>query len=377
MFVPKNESWESLRGKIALEIMETYRSHVSWYPSKPALERILDAWREKKSALIEKMRNHPGWNEDALAVVVEVQEERKTDTVEAIKGLNKLVLNGKLTPMNNLKLWSDFIRSKIYNTSMLTSDAAKAVNDMFEKHGIKLRLSQGQRTSRAIRRILLEFGFNEKDRESNQYFNEYTGLMSESSVPVQFVFSVHPLDFILMSNGNSWNSCHYFGGCFSSGVYSLMGDDVSVITYTVKPEKDMSSAEKERSLWWHKKRMRQLFVVNEKSVLASRLYPGTNDGQMRSRNWDTVLNIHAKMYAKKINWRRVEPRNASISNACNSTHYPDWEHGYNAAVYQDPDVRVESLVVGSQPRCVVCGNTNPRTGHHVCGDGCYRTLVGR
>ena len=64
---------------------------------------------------------------------------------------------------------------------------------------------------------------------------------------------MNPVDFLLMSNGNSWHSCHYIGdypdeaGCFSSGTIAyMMGEDSFIVSVIDKewPDDNLAFAPK-------------------------------------------------------------------------------------------------------------------------------------
>lgn len=379
---PIPENTEALLTEIKKNMFSEFADNrgLKMYPSKAGLDAMIARWMFAKGDIIAKLRTHPNWSEKDLAIVLPMSEARALDRQSAERALNKLVLLEKVHPIKHLDLWDYITRSDFFFRESLTNDAANELNQKIASAGIKnLRLGGGQKISRVVRRILLEFGFDEKDRDSNVTFNVYTNAMNETGTPIRFVLSAHPLDYLLMSNGNSWSSCHYFGGCYSSGVASYMSDGISLVGYTIPDAKDVLEKQSDWPLWKIPKRTRQMFMFGDYGILQSRLYPMTHDTDTRSKYGLAVTEIYNKTMGVDTSWvfgEGMNYYNSAFRNASGSTHYPDWHHGYNCRIIRNSKAPRDARagVIGSQPTCMVCGNQHTNNGYHGCGNEHVQTL---
>jgi hypothetical protein len=174
-----------------------------------------------------------------------------------------------------------------------------------------------------------------------------------------------------MSNGNSWNSCHYIGsspsgaGCYSSGTISYMLDEHSFVFYTVSS--DYNGVEIERQ----PKLQRQMFGYNDNQLFQSRLYPQSNDSGAKQTYTD-IRNIVQKVIAdccdKPNLWVKRKADNVYIGDG--ATAYPDWEH-FNGlcsiSVFKDSsDDDHDDIQMGTEPICIVCGYSHETEGNISC-----------
>lgn len=130
---------------------------------------------------------------------------------------------------------------------------------------------ENQKTSRFIRNLIeTMFGFvNERD------FGIYADGMNPTVFTKCYAFSLDPVDYLLMSNGTGWVSCHritndYEGGEYSAGVWGYMNDDVSFITYTLPKETTENFELKEKVT-------REVVAWNGEFLYNARVYPQSND----------------------------------------------------------------------------------------------------
>lgn len=110
-------------------------------------------------------------------------------------------------------------------------------------------LKRGTKTSRAFNKVCAHFGVDKLHPETvtaedgtqktkypyDKVFAEYSDLVSGLVRKMKFVISLNPLDYLTMSNGVNWVSCHNIssGGCMG-GTLSYMLDKVSIITFVVE-----------------------------------------------------------------------------------------------------------------------------------------------
>lgn len=191
--------------------------------------------------------------------------------------------------------WNDLCSASYqfrYNISAeLTTGVANYLNDLYPKiegvsHGIKV--AAGQKTSRAFNKLYNMHGINSNNNsEYAKYFAEYSDLVSERKKKYKLVFSVNPLDYLKMSFGNTWASCHtidkenirrsegsHYSGMYCGGTLSYMLDGVSFVVYVVPMEADTNHPDRTDKIY------RNMFHFYNDNLIQGRIYPQGNDGSL-------------------------------------------------------------------------------------------------
>ena len=131
-------------------------------------------------------------------------------------------------------------------------------------------LVKGMKTSRAFNKVCVHYGFD-KDPNYNKAFAQYADLVSDLTREMDFIMSLNPLDYLTMSFGVRWESCHNIrGGGWMGGCLSYMLDNTSIITFVVNGI--------EGPIHKIPKVYRQMFHYDGDMFVQSRLYPQGNDG---------------------------------------------------------------------------------------------------
>jgi hypothetical protein len=243
------------------------------------------------------------------------------------------------------------------------------------------------KSTKVMRKICATFGWDkieghERDINGNlvkfnkfeRVYARYCDALCPIKVTRHTCISLNPIDFLLMSNGNSWDSCHYIGddcsdaGCYSSGTISYMLDEHSFIFYTVSSEFDGVKIEIEPKV------QRQVFGYNDGQLLQSRLYPQSNDYSAEVQYTDIrniVQKVVADCFEKPNLWvkRKVDGK---VQRGRYATVYDDWYHFSSLCSVSVLKEVVESehipIVMGAQPMCIKCGDYHHTTGNISC---CY------
>lgn len=122
---------------------------------------------------------------------------------------------------------------------------------IIEKYG-GITCAPGQKASRIINKLCLHFGLDKFTKEKmergedgkdkvktvcpyNAVFARLADSLNPVRIPKTGVLSIHPCDFLEMSNkDDTWHSCHCLAdGSYRAGCPSYMGDEVSMIFFTV------------------------------------------------------------------------------------------------------------------------------------------------
>lgn len=105
--------------------------------------------------------------------------------------------------------------------------------------------------------------------------NEASRLIQENKIEGTLCFSVHPLDFLSVSeNTYNWRSCHSLDGEYRAGNLSYMMDDSTIVCY-LKGEDDVILPGFGPEVKWNSKKWRVLLYLSNdwKMIIAGRPYP--------------------------------------------------------------------------------------------------------
>lgn len=236
-------------------------------------------------------------------------------------------------------------------------------------------LKKGTKLSRAFNKVCVHYGVDKLHPETvtitengkeiqktvypyNKAFAEFSDLASALVRKMPFIISLNPLDYLTMSHGVSWVSCHNItsGGCMG-GTISYMLDKTSIITFVVENIK--GDIHKIPKLY------RQMYHYDKNLFIQSRLYPQGNDGatdlyeKFRSfviEEFDTLLEAGGE-------WTYKMGPNACgkhIKQADYSQHYPDYIYNRSACMFypvnNEPSIKHHVMTVGHIGICVNCGH---------------------
>lgn len=225
-------------------------------------------------------------------------------------------------------------------------------------------LAKGTKTSRAFNKICVEYGVDKWNRY-NKEFAKYADMVSGAARQLNFIISVNPLDYLTMSFGKSWASCHTidkenrrrlpnaYSGQYCNGTLSYMIDQSSIISFVLE------STEGDNGLYEIGKLYRCMFHVNNEThkCIQGRIYPQGNDGST-----DLYKKFRAVMQKEFTEWFEL-PENkwtvAAVSRSdanSNGTHYQDYYCNSDCKVfYPTNEGRNGVVYIGKYAPCVYCG----------------------
>ena len=227
-------------------------------------------------------------------------------------------------------------------------------------------LKAGTKMSRAFNKVCTYYGMDKLHPETidgktvypyNKVFAEYADMVSDLERKIQFIISLNPLDYLTMSNGVNWKSCHnIFDGCYKAGTISYMLDTTSIITFVVQGINDDI----------HKipKVYRQMYHYKGNLFVQSRLYPQGNDGAT-----DLYEKFRGFMIKEFSSLLRVNGE-WTYKNGCSyctkhinsvGKHYPDYKRNRDTGVFyptnKESDIQNLKMTVGHETICANCGHT--------------------
>ena len=344
-----------------------------------ALNKIIDEWASSKEALIEAFKKHPNYLEGKFMIAFSCNYERIMDVRASVNFSEWLRFHAMIDCQDGVPeeinearkrdgnpylpgdLFWFLVELNLVAERTVSSDTAEKINKMLPL----MRIHNGEKTSRVINKICTYLGYN-KHPDYNKEFAKYADSLSPLVITRHTVLSINPLDYLTMSFGNSWASCHTidktnrrgmpnsYEGMYSSGTVSYMLDPSSMVFYTV------DAGYNGDEFWNEPKINRQMFHWGEEKLVQGRLYPQSNDGDGTAytpyRN--IVQDIMSKIFEFPNLWV-VKKGTSSASQyiVTAGTHYADYQNfsSCSLSIIKGND-NEDTFIVGSDPICIECGH---------------------
>lgn len=391
MIITETEKQELLSNmkKLLEEYNYRYTTH--------ALDDIIDTWAQNKSDLITAFKKHPNYVEGKFMIAFDKDYERVTD-MKAIINFSEWLAGYPIrdlchdvpteirekTLLDECKYLPEDLYDFLTNLSAITTrevsvETAEKINQMVPE----VHAHAGQKTTRVINKLCTYLGYN-KHPNYNRAYAQYADALSPLTIRRHTVLSLNPLDYLTMSFGNSWASCHTidkenkrdmpdnYSGCYSSGTISYMLDPSSMVFYTV----DASASG--RDLWDEPKINRQMFHYGEDKLVQGRLYPQSNDstGQDLYDSYRQIVQEIMSTILEQPNLWTLRKRTGSIRPYVYSdgTQYCDYFHYDSCTLSLFKNTENENRIyIGHAPICIECGGEHStEESINCCHSQCVR-----
>ena len=268
---------------------------------------------------------------------------------------------------------------RIFRSDCFNQFVNNEAEDYFTRAFPEAKIKAGQKMSRAINKILCLLGVD-KAPNYNKEFAKFSDAINPLKIKRHTVISIHPVDYLTMSFGNSWSSCHTidkrndrgidsehnYRGCNSSGTESYMLDGTSCIFYTVDAKHDGNHIELADKI------NRNMFHYYDNRLLQGRVYPQSNDSGANDLYRD-IREIVQKVFADMLGIPNYWT-NKSGTYACDfatlstGTHYRDYENfdTCNVSTLKDDRDCHNPIKIGHYPICPCCGEEHDSVEYIEC-----------
>ena len=175
----------------------------------------------------------------------------------------------------------------------------RAIKFEIKETGKEIRLQAGMKPMRALQRIVSLFPSCFSKEEFEDFRIKHSLCLNDKQVKGTLVLSIHPFDFITMSdNSNDWSSCMSWreNGCYHLGTVEMMNSNNVICAY-IKSSSKPFVFDKEKGLEWNNKKWRQLIYVTKDIIVSGKPYPYHN------KNLSLVIIEELKKLAgKNLSW---------------------------------------------------------------------------
>ena len=368
------------------ETLDEFEHH----SGEKGINAILDTWIGNKANLIKCFKKHPNYVTGKFMIAISNDYERTVDKsgramynffswlVEYVVGKSMFASNlpedikEQMTRDHTFCLPTEMYRAicesdgilRILNTT-ISSGQAYEINNVFPF----ARAREGQKTNKVIHKIFRYLRYD-KHPDYNREYAKYADAMSPMTIKRHTVLSINPIDYLKMSFGNSWASCHTidqknkrempnnYHGAYCSGTMSYMLDETSMVFYTVDASYEGDEFYDEPKI------TRQMFHWKRPILVQGRLYPQENDYNsdfVYSQYRSIVQKFLSEIYDFGNLWNiKKGTREASYWIFSAGTHYRDYENYDNCtlSVLSGEEDNRKLMTVGHEPICVYCGRTH-------------------
>lgn len=360
----------------------------------------VETWFHNKRDQMNLFRKHPYWDEEAKAIVFSQNETRSIDYDAARCALNDILryvenklddsrydaavmaISNTLYRMHrrgfeqSSVITEDFIR--IFNEDVYSHDLPKPIARML-KVGTKITKfthkcctmwkDSGGKVHN-VTTLVDEHEDGDRDyRSFDKLYAKFADYLSELTIKKITLVSLHFCDFLLMSNGNSWLSCHFinshnifhddgdqsYSGCYKQGCLSYALDEPSFILYTLPATYDGDA-------YYSQPKMTRMCCQYQGGILVTgKCYPDNKDKTI-TRYRQTLQMIMSSVEAVPNLWtfsRNVDRITSLVTTECYSAHYRDYEYSNQKptiSLCKNIGIDLDNLMtIGHSAYCVHCG----------------------
>lgn len=375
--------------------------------TEAGVRKNVATWYTNKMPKMVLLRKHPYWDEEAKAVIFLQTETREIDYNTAADALGALedYVSNKCCKVHGrepsyAQYLSSFIRYTLngmaekegQQTGLVTEEFIKYFNGCLNTEteipdAVSKMLRVGTKVTRLVRKCFeniklygnnkivdtttfVDDGDDPRTRKSfDKYYAKFADCLSELKIERITLVSLNYLDFMTMSNGNSWSSCHFinsrgifhedadssYRGEYKQGCMSYALDKPSMILYT------LPATFNETDYYRCQKLTRMVCQYENGVLITGKCYPN-NQNSYITRYRQMMQLVLSEVCETPNLWtfsRKINKINCFAETAQNSAHYPDYTYDHQKptisfckSVPIDIDM---TITIGHEAYCLDCG----------------------
>lgn len=392
-----------------------------------SLSQNLDIWATNKQKLYDLLSTSPYWNEKELCIHLKTKVIRPIDINRAKKLYLDLLGNANVsyTERKAIRYSFNYLVDNYYNEGEITENIenqkmievyTRSIEDIKDDLCCydelkKISIRVGQKKSKVLFKIV-EIVFNKNEYRDTMYYVENevvkvrtkTGFkethyhtyeqlkakicdcLSPLKVDEEIYISINPLDYLTMSHGNSWSSCHSIrnDGCYHAATFTTLTDTSTIIVYTLpqKVEKDFSLVDK--------KARQMLFISKDIDGIFQQVFYPYKSKYISDDVRQYIEELIANYKHEPNLWTKVDLGDVYIDD-CDYLGYRDWEEGKDSWCFKlknanNPHFRIgENAFSVNNHNEICCNNEDLYSENDIrecicCGcsieihNDCYYTL---
>lgn len=347
------------------------------------VSKIYDTWYNNKYVLREILSKHPMYNGRGQIVLRSTDYTREVGYADirrfVLWAKEKLTINDPYAEKLKDTLFVFTALSFYFKPTIeIESEDIKQIISSLKAIKTKTLPHDGERTARFVGKLCRELKLNTYYGYESEYA-KYADAINPITLKRTTVMSVNPLDYLTMSFGNSWASCHTidktnvrgkpnsYEGQYCSGTLSYMLDETSMVVYTISDDYKGNNPETQEKI------TRCMFHYGEDKLIQGRMYPQSNDG-------DEGVSKEVRLIVQKVlsecldvpNYWNVKKGTEACEDVVSSegTHYRDYESFSTCNVSMPVGINNDKIItIGHEPICPKCGCEHSEE-ETLCCAGC-------
>ena len=220
------------------------------YPFDLDCGPLIDKWYDNKTPFINLFGGLIYRFPQKIQITV-TDEERKSSFASFVNTLTENGIFSKSQDCGNLSFLDFLYENKegFHSNKVLISHP-------------ELKISKNQRLLKVFRKF-----FNEDEQTTRWVQDTASMYIQGSKVEGYLYLSIHPLDYLLMSETNcGWTSCHSLDGDFRYGNLNYMVDKTTIVAYLAETEEEHLRS-LPPGMTWRNKKWRMLVHTNRDSII--------------------------------------------------------------------------------------------------------------
>lgn len=390
---PTDDAQIEYYSKLAMEVFRVFRIDGS-FKFEGVLKNVR-CWYASKKKQMELFRKHPCWNEEAKAIIFKDAIKRSIDHIAARSVLAELysyIRERESLDLPIIIALHDALGRSCFQDSTINEESLKQINRYLRscEEPIPKRIESMLKVGTKISKLVYKYctmipdndgnavdvtklvdEHNPEDRSYQSFekiYARFSDMLSEADFKTTTIISLHFCDFMTMSNGNSWLTCHYINshnlfheycshseGIYKQGCLSYALDEPSFLLYTLPESYDKGTYHMEPKI------TRMCCQYNNGVLVTGKCYPNNENGiiaQYRTK----LHEIISKIEESENSWTfsdHIGIIGGIVTTGENSAHYPDYQHSK-----QKPSISIRhnsrfslnnAMVIGHGAYCLHCG----------------------
>lgn len=171
-------------------------------------------------------------------------------------------------------------------------------NEPYHFQAFKATVKNNMRTVRTIQKVLKAMRFPYMDL-FEKWRNAISDLNINKDIKADLVFSIHPIDFMTMSDNNcDWSSCMSWttNGSYSAGTIEMMNSNMAIVAY-LESKTPYIISDSEENYEIPNKSWRILLYANKHIIVAGKAYPYYNENLIK-----ICLDKLRALLKENLNW---------------------------------------------------------------------------
>lgn len=147
-----------------------------------------------------------------------------------------------------------------------------------------IQVSSGTKIMKAFSKVVEYFKDDFQFEDFEEFRIAHSIMLTDKEVKGSMVFSIHPMDFLTMSdNDSNWSSCMSwrYNGCYHVGTIEMMNSNNTICCYLENSNPFVFGSDAEDgsidAYTWNNKKWRVLGYITKDIIMSGKAYPFIND----------------------------------------------------------------------------------------------------